>query len=302
MHIDGQQPDLVFRQATLPGRHLAHHAAVNHLLHHLQPRRVVFRRRHLGHAPDIVGEIGRTLGLHARAFGGVTVVAAAGLALEDLLAAGGQAAIHFVTGQAQHITGHGIQLLVIEGVTECRHIAHPAMGKGVFDVFYATTPQPVVVHQIGEQPRHAGATGTMAGGAVVTEKTAAHGTREGQHFLVGEDFLVAGRSHLLHVFAGTHRMLAFLHVAQQQGAGVPVRGHLFSRVIGEGDRVHHTLGVAGGNGPGRVQHPVDQGKHHRGVEGPHPPVGQRVVEFLQITIPGMAGGLNRALFLRTLLL
>ncbi len=263
---------------------------------------MILGARHIGYRPDIVGEIGRPLGLHARTLGGMAVVAATGLALEDLFSAGRQIGIHFVAGKAQHIAGHSVELLVIEGFAEGRHETHATLGDGQLDLFHGTTPQPAVIHKIGEKTHHAGTTGAMAGGTVVTEQTARDGASEGQHFLVGKDLVVTGGSHLLHVLTGTHRMLAFLHVAQQQGTGVPVCFDLLTRVIGEGDGVHHTLGVGGGHGPGRVQYPVDQGEHHGGIEGPDPPVGQRIVEFLQIAIPGMAGGLDRALLLCVLFL
>ncbi len=210
--------------------------------------------------PNIVGEIRCTdirVALAVRAVTGDAVGLEMRLARDRI-------ATRRLAARERHHVRHGIvDTTITEDLGPWRHDAHATARDRCLNEFRRAAPQPVGVGEVGEAGC-AAAVGTVAGGAVVSEQVATdtHGVR-----IRGKLTRIAireARENALRL-----ALLSRLHLFPLFDLGPAER----SRVIAKS----------------RVKHGVPHRERHREQEQPQPPPGQRVVEFLEITIPDMSG-------------
>mmetsp|Transcript_61804 Transcript_61804/g.146226 ORF Transcript_61804/g.146226 Transcript_61804/m.146226 type:complete len:381 (-) Transcript_61804:1210-2352(-) len=251
-HIGCQHTDLLRREALAMGRHHVVLAVVDHRRDGLLAPAV---------QPDLVGQVGCAEGLVALALRAV-----AGCADDELLLAElGVERVVRAARQRQHIVGDVADILAAAyRGRHHRHIALAALGDALDDGVEAAAPEPVVIGQVGKALGALGV-GAMALRTVVGEQPLADGMGLG---IPGE---------------------LLRRLARKRGIDRRHRGAcLCDLLVMLADAGPAEL--AGLAAQARVKREVDAGEHDGQHEQAHPPRRQRVVEFAQVLVPDMAGG------------
>ncbi len=184
--------------------------------------------------------------------------------------------------------GQDVDLVAGQGLAEGWHIAAPALGDGLLDLFEAAAVDPVVIGQVGKEPHFALAAGLVTGRAVVGEQGLARRHHEAGQLGILGDLLEGQAGDLVEVgLLGGGGLLGF---GQELGPGIPVPRLFLALGVHVGHRVDAGQ-EAFAYGPRGVDHPVDQRKEDGHIEGVGPPRRQGIVEFLKVAVPHVAGGL-----------
>jgi hypothetical protein len=191
---------------------------------------------------------------------------------EDRLAAGHSLGIAGVAGQGKHILGDIEDLIAGQDLVgaEPRHLriarllaaVADAVGDRVLDVGEGPAPEPVVVGQ-GRKEALPGPAEPVAGGAVVGERDPAGAVGVLHELGIGLDLL---------------ELLGLPDLGRGPGAVLLGRRDL-GRHGGALVGAKEAGKVAPRAGPGRVEHPPDDGEDEASPEGQHPPPGRRHVEL-----------------------